>query len=271
VLSQRPKTSHCVVAFVITAACAALAAFGQKNDAPSPNELSSITLRGRLLADYDYAAWHATDAVIATKPPEGSVARYVARRTALGWVVYFGRFNEKRDAFLVAYEATSGSKPEDYRVKKNDPPLEDRSFALFAATAVEIGLADFKAENRPYNVAVLPAFADQMYVYIYSAQTKTDVFPLGGDVRYLISADGKAIIEKRQLHKTILEFRNAGKPKQVVSGIHTHVLDDVPDDTDVFYVLTRKPSMPEMIGTASFIYEIKTDGTIRIVEKHRKK
>jgi hypothetical protein len=245
--------------------------FAQKDAEPSLDDLSSIAERGRILASYDFASWHATDAVLAEKPQEGSTKRYIARKTDLGWVVYFGRFNETRDIFLIAYEATPGSKLGEYLVKKNDRPLEDHSFVFLAATAIDSALADFKAERRPYNVAVLPALEGQFYVYVYPAQTKADVFPLGGDVRYLIAADGKTIVEKRQLHKSILEFSNAGKPQKAVSGIHTHVLDDVPDDTDVFYVLSRKPPMPEMIVTANFIYKIKTDGTISVAEKRHKK
>jgi len=41
-------------------------------------------------------------------------------------------------------------------------------------------------------------------------------------------------------------------------------LSDVPEDTDVFHVLTRQPSEPEFIGTPNKkIYEIGVDGTIR--------
>jgi len=41
-------------------------------------------------------------------------------------------------------------------------------------------------------------------------------------------------------------------------------LSDVPEDTDVFYGLTRQPSEPEFIGTPNKkIHEIGVDGTIR--------
>jgi hypothetical protein len=41
-------------------------------------------------------------------------------------------------------------------------------------------------------------------------------------------------------------------------------LSDVPEDTDVFYVLTRKPSTPEAVGTLNKkLYAISVDGTIR--------
>ena len=85
-------------------------------------------------------------------------------------------------------------------------------------------------------------------------------------MRYVFSADGSKIIEKRQMHKTILEFDyrpNAKDPKDWKAGIHTHVLSDVPEDSDVFLVLARKPSIPEYIGNMKKqIYVVATDGTI---------
>jgi hypothetical protein len=40
-------------------------------------------------------------------------------------------------------------------------------------------------------------------------------------------------------------------------------LSDLPEDTDVFYVLSRKPSMPEYIGTqAGRTFVVNADGTI---------
>src|SRR5439155_24775462 len=55
--------------------------------------------------------------------------------------------------------------------------------------------------RSPYNVAVLPARAEQLYVYLYPAQTGARLYPLGGDVRYLVDADGTKLLEKRQMHK----------------------------------------------------------------------
>lgn len=81
-------------------------------------------------------------------------------------------------------------------------------------------------------------------MYVLPAQTQAGIYPLGGDERYLITADGSAIVEKRQLHKAIIEVRPDSMPKGTTpaAGYHTHVLSDVPEDTDVFHVLTRKPS-----------------------------
>ena len=117
---------------------------------------------------------------------------------------------------------------------------------------------------RPYNIAVLPAGAGRLYVYLYPAQTDPDVYPLGGDVRYLISPDGMKIVEKRQLHKTIIETPPASSGETVAGGYHVHVLSDLPEDTDVMFVLTRKPLMPEVILARGNLYAIDVHGVITV-------
>ncbi len=106
-------------------------------------------------------------------------------------------------------------------------------------------------------------------MYLYPAQVKAEVFPLGGDVRYLVSADGGKILEKRQLHKTILESGPA-KGKKAVEGMHTHALSDVPEDTDVLHVLQQSPPRPETVVTAHFVYEIGAGGAIRVKQEKKK-
>ncbi len=240
------------------------AAFAKKKTESAPI-MPEITARGRMLYEYDQAAWHASDAVQALNPPKESLGRYIAKKSDSGWTVAFGHLNDTRDKFLIGYEAIQGSSPQEFTARKLDEPRPDASFYLFAARAIDTALQDFRGEKRPYNVAVLPAASDQLYVYVMPAQTQNDVYPLGGDARYLISSDGNTIVEKRQLHKTIIENRgDLPKGATPAAGLHTHVLSDVPEDTDVFHVLARRPSMPEYIGTKNKkLYTIETDGTIR--------
>ncbi|HEV2799716.1 MAG TPA: hypothetical protein VGW12_04420 [Pyrinomonadaceae bacterium] len=241
------------------------AVLAQRNAPGTPAELAEITARGRQLAEYDVAAWHATDAVVALSPPEGSVARYLARKTDAGWVVVFGRFNEKRDKFLIAYEATQDGSPTKFKVNKHEPPKETTDFFFYAAKAVDTALKDFRGEQRPYNVAVLPAKSEQLYVYVMPAQTKHGIYPHGGDARYLISQDGTKFLEKRRMHNSILEFVTEQNNDELAAGFHTAVVDDIPEDTDVFYVLARRPAVPEWIGTRKYVYKVEVDGTIKYV------
>ncbi len=252
-----------VIALVV--GCSSVLA--QKSKPLTDSELAAITARGRMLAEYDTACWHASDAVLALKPAEGVVRRYIARKTEAGWVVVFGRFNEAKDAFLVVYEATQGSESHQFTVKTYDPPQKDTGFFYIAAKAIEISLQNTHLDKRPYNAYVLPQDSGQLYVYVLPAQTVADVYPLGGDVRYLVSADGVNIIETRQLHKSILEVKHSAPPgSKPAGGFHTHVLTDVPEDTDVFHVVRQKQPLPETVGTKSGIYMVQTDGTIKHVK-----
>ena len=62
------------------------------------------------------------------------------------------------------------------------------------------------------------------------------------------------------MHKTIIEFPGGGN---VQGSFHIAVMDQIPEDSDVFHVLARKPSIPELVGTRLFVYVIEPDGKIR--------
>jgi hypothetical protein len=246
--------------------------------APAPQEpptkeaLVKVTERGRNLAGYDAAAWHASDALQTNQPREGSVAQYIAKKTDKGWMVAFGRLDKAKGKFLIAYEATPGKDAEHFDVKAFEPAKEDTGFFRSAAIAIDTSLQEFtrnfEGQKRPYNVAVLPAEKDQFWVYLVPAPTKPGVWPLGGDARYLVSADGAKIVEKRRLHKSILEIeRPKDAAQKQVAGIHTHILDEIPEDTDVFHVLIRKPAVPEMIATKQFVFQVGVDGSIEFLGK----
>jgi len=235
-----------------------------KASLPSVIELAAITARGRMLQEYDVAAWHASDAVVALKPDESLAPVYIAKKIASGWEVAFGRLNEGRDGFLIVYRASQGASATEFTVKKTDPPVEDKGFYLAAAKAIETASRDFGKPSRPYNTYVLPSENDQLYVYLLPAQTVNGIYPLGGDVRYTIAADGGSILEKRQMHKSILE-PNIGQ--NLAASYHTHILSNLPEDSDVFHVLTRKPSIPEIVGGADkHVYEVQTDGSIKRIK-----
>jgi hypothetical protein len=237
---------------------------------PADTQLSAIAGRGRALAAYDRAAWHASDAVQMANPETAEGQHCLARFANERWTVVFGYLNPEKTKFLITYEATEGSKPQSFTVSHDDPAKEDTAFYLFAARALEVALADFGRTARPYNAAILPATDGQLYAYLYPAQLKAGAYPFGGDVRYLISPDGQKILEKRQLHKMIIETAPPAKNKKAVAGFHSHTLSEVPEDTDVLHVLQQDPPLPEMIGTTHFVYEVTADGSIRIKQEKAK-
>jgi hypothetical protein len=245
--------------------------FGQTVSIPNEKELAQISARGQMLFEYDEAAWHSSDAVIATNPPKGGLGRYIARKTDMGWIVAFGHLNDTRDAFLISVLASQGKSTQEFSIKKFDPAQRDAGFFLAAAKGIDTVSPDFRGVDRTYNIAVLPAPAGQFYIYFVPGGTDSDPYPLGADVRYLVSSDGGSIVEKRQLHKGIIP-RGGAVPagSAVAGGVHSHVLSNVPEDTDVFHVLSRKPAIPEYIGTEVGVYEVETNGTIHLLRESNK-
>jgi hypothetical protein len=202
----------------------------------SREELDGISTRGREIAEYDGAAWHGTDAAQALRPPEGAA-----------------------DDTLYAAAAVT-------------PVEADSGYFARAARAVDLAIHDFGPVTRPYNPVVLPIDgADDWFVYLVPAPTRFGFWPLGADVRYRVSADGRSVRERRRLHNTVIEYgppsRQAGK--ELKAGFHTAVVADGPEDTDVFLVLTRQPRVPEYIVSETFYFRIDIDGRITAYDRDR--
>lgn len=245
--------------------CALVAQESKKESAPpTPAQLAATTARGRTLAEYDVAAWHATDAVEALKPDHTAAPLYIARKIGGKWEVVFGRPGPQRDSFLILYRASQGTAPEAFSVRKFDPAEEDRGYYFQASKAIETTAKDFGKPDRPYNKYVIPSENGQLYVYFLPGQTTEGVYPLGGDVRYTVTLDGGTIVSKRRMHNTIVEKKYSVQPGQnLAGGYHTHALSSDVEDSDVFHVLTRIPSVPEIVSTPDkLVYEIRTDGSI---------
>lgn len=231
---------------------------------PTADALAAITARGRALARYDFAAWHATDAVTAMGKGLDGVQGYVGRVVGTGWTVSFGRMSGDSAAFLVAFEAVEvAGRPDSFTVVHHVPAKRDTGEVARRARALDVARTDFGRADRPYNSAILPVGDGSWWVYLVPAQTTAGVYPLGADVRYRVSGDGGRILAKRQLHKAILEFgATRDAPGPIQSGVHAAVLDNIPEDTDVFHVIVRRPSVPQYIVTDAFMYRVDPSGVI---------
>lgn len=97
------------------------------------------------------------------------------------------------------------------------------------------------------------------------ARTFPRTFPHGADVRYHIAENGRDIVERHRMH---LSMVNMAAPPNAVSGAHTVVTEDLPQDSDVFLVLRRTPRLPEVIMTQNHLYQIDIDGSITRRSKH---
>ena len=116
-------------------------------------------------------------------------------------------------------------------------------------------------EGYAYNVAVLPNDDGTLYVYLYPAQAKLSVYPVGGDTRYTISADGTKVLETHRMHKNVLFARTASpigpNGGRLVANVFKEVLADVPARYATSSTCSRESrtcpalSSPRASGTSS--------------------
>jgi hypothetical protein len=232
-----------------------------KNPVPV-EQLKAVTARGKLLWEYEGVAGPASDSVIALKPSDQEVTNYFMLKKGDDWTAVFGHLNEKQDKFLITYEAMKGKNDKQFTAKKLTPAKEDDGFYLGATRAVAASVKNFTSAKTPYNTYVLPGPSDQIYVYFLPAPTRYGVYPYGADARFLYSKDGATLIEKRQLHPTLLEDSANDKSATTGVGVHSHTLTDLPEDSDVFHVLQRRPPRQEYISTKKGVFVIAEDGSI---------
>ncbi|HEV2643657.1 MAG TPA: hypothetical protein VGT98_13155, partial [Candidatus Elarobacter sp.] len=259
------------VTFVALATLSAVAVRAQtpgQKPPPSADSLHAIEQRGSRLARYDFVAWVATDSLLARGVKLEPGGLYVVRPVSDGtWEAVFGRLNAATGAFLIDYIVRQRhANPTQLDVEAFATPYPDTGFVLRAARAITAATRDFGPQQRPYNASILEQPDGGLFVYLMPAQLRQDVFPLGGDVRYHFSPDGRQLLAKRRLHNAILEFSaSIAGGNTLQAGTHRAVLDDIPEDTDVFHVLVRKPRVPEYVVTDEFLYGISPDGHIRLV------
>jgi hypothetical protein len=255
------------LALLLAAPAAALAfapnASAQLPTPPSDSTLAAISARGRTLLQYDIAAWHGGDAVMALKPAPGEVTASFARRNPDGsWAVYYGRLSAAKDTFYITLRADQVDADSGFTASRLATPGPTTGVLREMALALETATHQFGKINRPYNSYVVPAPAGGFWVYFLPAQTDTRAFPLGGDIRYRIT-DGTQIVDSVRFHHAILERQTAVRPngETQVASVHTS-FDSLPSETDVFVVLRQFPRLPEIVVTKNFYYQVAIDGTI---------
>lgn len=235
--------------------------------------LDSITARGKLLAEYDFASWYATDAVLAAQPRSGLIEGYLARQKPDGlWEVVFGRLNVRRDTFYVAFRAIQRERgSQSYTTYEMRPPAAEQGYFLLAARALYVTRDDFGPKTRPFTATVAQiAGNDEWYVYYIPGPRNNRIWLSGGDIRYRVTADGRSIIEKRPLHNATNEF--VAPPTKMDGStldfsLATIVRDDRPEDTDVFHVLVRQPRVRGLFVSRSYYFEIDTTGRIMAYDR----
>jgi hypothetical protein len=198
-----------------------------------------------------------------------SVRKLISRKTTNGWEVALGELTESGNEFRVSTIATPGMQT-TWASRVFDPPLADTGYFARAARAIETALVMFHpAARRPYTATAIPAEdGPWWWVYVYPSPLQEGVWPRGGDMRFRVSADGRVITESRRLHDEITEYSVRSARMTAVTADGLSILKgNVPEDTDVFHILQRRPALPELLTAGKHRYRIDVDGRITMLSQ----
>jgi DUF1365 family protein len=81
-----------------------------------------------------------------------------------------------------------------------------------------------------------------------------------------VSADARRVSEARPLHLGTIEFDRSNKPDaQYVASSYNTAVSDIPEETDVAHILTRRPRVLGYVFTPQYLFMINEDGSLRMV------
>lgn len=237
---------------------------------PSEKVINQIIRRGQDIAGYESIAIKATDLLLATKPDQSKLRIYVAVKDNIRWFIYFGRVSDDGNSFVApyTYSCPHGSVEEmreaqDIRVVSADTLQLARAVKLALNTIISQG-ANFPS----YNTNVFREDDGSITVYITPGNKNPEIILLGGDYKISISPDGLKVLDTTQLHKSILEMPLSAKDDEKLAGAyHTHILNDLPTETDVAIILLNPQLAPHYILGQNRMSRIDADGRITILGK----
>lgn len=204
----------------------------------------------------DQAAWHGTGALLASVSLEDhpELRGYLTEGNPEGGIdlVFYAELSDSNFEFArftvdgsVVVAGGKHGNPKDHPLS---PDLEAKVAAREAAIAHAIDERISLCTNADPNLVVLdPDSEGIISVYLLSAPTDPESYPLGGHYLYRLGPDG-ALISRREFMKTCLNVpmaaASSGDSVPVAFAV-THILDDHP--TEIHYFVQRYAEMTLMV------------------------
>lgn len=214
--------------------------------APTPAQIDQRRAQssslGRMLYEYDRAAWLSSDALTANVPREKLAAAggYIVEQAdnqSLRVTYYRGGAADAQ-AFFVA--DVRGGKVVRHEVLAQPIGLTREQAVLARAREVAAVTAQERSyrpcNSRPFNTVVLPSRnGGPTAVYLLSAQQDAETYPLGGNYRVVVGADGK-VLSYRPYSVSCLNMKVPKLPAGAtpVGFMINHLLDPAPTELHVF-------------------------------------
>jgi hypothetical protein len=234
---------------------------------PIPNEqrpsVSRAQRLGRMLFEHDSVGARATDAVHRrVHTLDSRVRGWLTLRSGDTWTVPFLTDDDGAVGVLyrVQFRGSIDSSPE-VQVLDSPEPVDDTVIRMFSARETAKKQA-VQFCSKTYNTVVLPATEfgqDGWLVYLLAATTDPEVMVSGGHHRFVISPDGRTVIERFQFTKACLTMPvpRVGAGEKVAGAMVTHLTSQTPTEAHVFLSLLHH--VPIYVGVVEprALWEVK--------------
>jgi hypothetical protein len=218
--------------------------------------LERISAMGIAIYEQDTAAWVSTDALLAhlgnTPPPTGMVGWVVVQDGQDHRVRYVRQDgNMLKAAFdVVVREGRAGP------VENVDVPVSEYEAASFRARQTAMANAgDRRCAPQLNAVVVDDPDSDEWLVWLLTPTSQQTAVPVGGHIRFRISADGSTVLRRDLLSVGCL---NMPRPPQAEEGqpqalFVMQIVSDTPVETHVFLSLQNRLPIFVMAGEQVFL------------------
>jgi hypothetical protein len=254
-------------------------AFAETNDKASTQvselqpAIDEAIRRGTLIHQYDQAAWHSTDAMVAAikNPAKAGIKGWIVLEAEQGAkVVYYAKDDQ---GLYAVYSAiwTGGKIIEGtvYTLTEREAlsPEEVRIASIFQ-TMPKDGI--WTCSNDNANIVTLPreTLEGSDSIYILTPQSALGVFPAGGHNR--VDMKDGSFVSRRPFSKGCLDLGGAeGGKGDAAAFMVTHMLDPTPTEIHVFTALAANKSIYVATNANGRTWEVNPNGgkpTIKSVE-----
>ena len=233
--------------------------------------LSDAIERGKMLYEFDQAAWHSTDAFVALAPDMAKLSlagRIIVPVEGGLQAIYYGKSEKGR--FAVFHGTWNGKVIVDSVYSKGESGAPLSPDAIAYAEIVELvtsGTLDTKdlwfCNKAQPNHALLPGNAPgEFLLYFMTAQDKKESYPLGGHHRFDIK--DRKVVARRTFTKSCIAMNKGDGKREAVGFVISHLLDPVPTEIHVFTAIASGKAV--FVSTKSgMVWNVEpSGGTARI-------
>lgn len=241
-----------------------------KEKEPFAEEIARIEKRAELIAGYERASILSSDYLMGRQVDTNGVETWVALFEERMWVVYYGKLSKKEKQFKSVYVvAIPHGKSKEVTMAS---PRKTSKDLLTFARAIKIAANEITEPQVPrYNPSVFREIDGTITVYFLPGNTQEGIVLIGGEYKVSVSSDGKRVLNSRKVHNSILRMQEhpADPDDKPAGGYHTHVLGDLPEETEVAVLRLHPTLAPHIIVGEKWTFGVDKEGKVFLMGKSK--